>query len=270
MKKICAVMMLVVFAFAAGYGQTSIEPKNVALAYDKTTNLVFPYAIKSVDRGSRDVLVQKAKGVENVLQVKAGKEGFDATNLTVITADGNLYSFLLGYSQYPDLNLRLQPPLQANHAMVKFTTPEDHESEIQDAAERIALKQPVMSKRDKHFDISLRLSGIYVQENVMYYQLDLENDSHIDYNISQLRFYIRDKKKSKRTASQEIELQPLYTCGNIQILRGHSRQTIVIALDKHTLPDKKYLSIQMMEGNGGRHLQLGIGNNTIVSSRQLR
>lgn len=270
MKKIGVVMMLVVFAFTTGFGQTTIEPKNVALAFDKTTNLVFPYAIKSVDRGSRDVLVQKAKGVDNVLQVKAGKVEFGITNLTVITADGNLYSFLLGYSPNPDLNLHLDPPLQANHALVKFTATEDHESKIQDAAERIALKQPVMSRRDKHFDISLRLSGIYVQDHVMYYQLDLVNDSHIDYDIAQLRFYIRDKKKSKRTASQEIELQPLYACGNTQILRGHSRQTVVIALDKHTLPDKKYLSIQMMEGNGGRHLELRIGNNTIITSKKIK
>ncbi len=50
-----------------------IAPYHLAVTFYKTTNLVFPYTIKSVDRGSKDIIAQKANGVENVLQVKAGK-----------------------------------------------------------------------------------------------------------------------------------------------------------------------------------------------------
>src|SRR4051794_30412871 len=74
---------------------TIIEPYPLKITLNKTTILVFPYAIKGVDRGSADVLAQKAKGVENILLLKAGKENFSETNLSVITADGKLYSFLL-------------------------------------------------------------------------------------------------------------------------------------------------------------------------------
>ncbi|WP_238698906.1 DUF4138 domain-containing protein, partial [Flavobacterium circumlabens] len=69
---------------------------------------VFPFAIKSVDKGSPDILVQKAKGLENILQVKAAQKGFFQTNLTVVTADGKLYSFVLNYDEEsPQLNLTL-------------------------------------------------------------------------------------------------------------------------------------------------------------------
>ncbi|HEY9256658.1 DUF4138 domain-containing protein, partial [Chitinophaga sp.] len=51
-----------------------IEPMRLQVAYSKTSNIIFPFAISSVDRGSRDLMVQKAKGVKNILQVKAGKE----------------------------------------------------------------------------------------------------------------------------------------------------------------------------------------------------
>src|SRR3546814_16079260 len=90
----------------------------------------------------------------------------------------------------------------------------------------------------------------------MYYQLELSNDSHIGYDIGQVRVYILDKRKAKRTASQELELQPLFIQGNTQRIDGMSSQTIVVAVDKFTIPDKKYLAIQMLEGNGGRHLEL--------------
>src|SRR3954470_1354464 len=85
---------------------TIIEPYPLKITLNKTTNLIFPYAIKSVDRGSADVLAQKAKGVENILLVKAARENFPETNLSVITADGKLYSFVLNYiSNPPAINL---------------------------------------------------------------------------------------------------------------------------------------------------------------------
>jgi len=55
----------------------------------KTTNIIFPYSIVSVDIGSRDVLAQKAKGVENILQIKAARDSFPQTNISIITADGS-------------------------------------------------------------------------------------------------------------------------------------------------------------------------------------
>jgi len=74
---------------SAPYQANLIEPFHLDITFLKTTHLIFPYAIKSVDRGSPDILAQKAKGVENVLLVKAGRENFKESNLSVITADGN-------------------------------------------------------------------------------------------------------------------------------------------------------------------------------------
>ncbi len=41
-----------------------IEPYPISISETKTTNVIFPYSIISVDRGSSEILVQKAKGVE--------------------------------------------------------------------------------------------------------------------------------------------------------------------------------------------------------------
>lgn len=80
----------------------------LTISQAKTTNIIFPQAIISVDRGSRYILAQKAKGVENILQVKAARDSFPETNLSVITADGRLNSFVVNYSsQPPALNLSI-------------------------------------------------------------------------------------------------------------------------------------------------------------------
>ena len=74
-----------------------LSPFEISIRYNKTTSLIFSYAVVSVDRGSADILVQKAKGVENIFQVKAEKRGFTPTNLSAVTAEGKFYSFLLNY-----------------------------------------------------------------------------------------------------------------------------------------------------------------------------
>src|SRR4051794_40844033 len=78
-----------------------MDPYPLQICYNKTTNLVFPYNVKSVDRGSADMLVQKAKYADTILQLKAASEGFKETNLSVVTSDGKLYSFLVQYAPSP-------------------------------------------------------------------------------------------------------------------------------------------------------------------------
>lgn len=280
MKTICAVMItgfFLVFTNVNAFSQNAtrgkvsvIEPYHLAIAYFKTTNLIFPYAIKSVDRGSKDVLAQKAAGVENILQIKAGKQGFDETNLTVITADGHLYSYVLTYADNPSvLNLQFSKA-DKTVSNVLFSYANHNEALIQTDAEKVANeKGNVRGIKDKKYDMKLRLNGLFIRDDVMHYQIKITNKSTINYGIDQFRFFIRDQKKSNRTATQEIEIKPLYVHNNSSVITGQSEVTLVFALPKFTIPDKKYLAIQMMEKNGGRHLSLKVGNRVIVQSRDL-
>ena len=79
-----------------------------------------------------------------------------------------------------------------------------------------------------------------------------------------LRFFIRDKKKNKRTAVQENELKPLQISGNTKQVKAFSRTVAVVALEKFTIPDKKFMGIQIMEKNGGRHLSMKLDNKDIL------
>ncbi|HQS22831.1 MAG: conjugative transposon protein TraN [Sphingobacteriia bacterium 24-36-13] len=277
MKKISAVMVmgfsLFVTFFSAQAQQAigsvqvrSIEPYQVAISFFKTTNIIFSHAIISVDRGSKDVLAQKAKGVENILQIKAAKEGFPETNLTVVTADGKLNSFLIDYADQPSiLNLSLTGSEPTNTI---FLSPENINQAIVERYAKTAIlsKKKVRGIKDKDFGIRLRMNGLFIQGNVMYMRINIENQSNINYDIDQLRFFIRDQKKAKRTATQEIEILPVLTYNNTDKIKGQTSNTIVFALSKFTIPDKKYLAIQLMEKNGGRHLELHIKNKTIVKA----
>ena len=95
------------------------------------------------------------------------------------------------------------------------------------------------------------------------------NHSNIDYDVDLFKFYIRDKARIKRTASQEVEVKPIYVYGNDKKIKGKSTTDLVYVLQKFTIPESKYLNIEMFELNGGRNIDLNIKNKTIVNARLL-
>ncbi|OIV40329.1 conjugative transposon protein TraN [Flavobacterium johnsoniae] len=243
------------------------EFKNLHIAYSKTTSIVFPYAIKSLDKGSEEVLVQKARAVENVLLLKAAKHHFAQTNLTVVTAEGRLYVFVLNYEEAcPDLNLQADNSA-AVHTEILFSLDNENQKKIQQYA-RLALSKKTKAKgpRSRRFEIKLTAGGLFIHQDIWYLRLAVDNASKINYDIDQLRFFIRDQRKAKRTASQEIELTPLYSTCDTAVIPDKSEVTAVYALSKFTIPEKKCLTIQLIEKNGGRQIEIDVKNSDLLNA----
>lgn len=250
-------------------GQPAVPSRHVDVTFNKTSSIVFASAITSVDRGSRDVLAQKAKGVNNVLQLKAGRRNFPETNLTVITANGQLHHFLIRYADNPQHFTILKDSLQvqANGLLVDADLTE---SELQYTATHIVesyVKGKV--KRVSGFDMHFALLGIYIRNNTLFYHVRITNDSNIPYHTSLLRFYIRDKKQTRRTAAQETEEVPGFQWGSVASIPSQSFVDAVFAIPKFTIPDAKRLHLDLKEQRGGRHLALSIRNRHIMNVRPL-
>lgn len=220
---------------------------------DKTTSLIFPFAIKHVDRGSQSILVQQVKDAPTILLVKAAANGFNETNLSVVTDDGSLYSFIVCYD--------LKPSTWVYHLPVnKMATTAMYANGILDNL------PAVKGVKDKMWQSVAAISGIYIKNDILFYQVSIENRSAIDYTIDFIRFFIRDKKKGRRTAVQEIELKPIYTVGNLNKVPAKKTSTMVFALEKFTIPDAKKMQLQINEKNGGRHFSLRIKNKDLMKA----
>ena len=257
-------ILLTAFSGYTQYNPTAAYT-NIQLSSSKTTSILFPYAVKSVDIGSRDILVQKAKGVENIILLKAGKQNFQQTNLTVVTSDSKLYSFILNFDD-------LCPTLHINAGLrsgddkkLLFSQEHENQKEIKDYAMLALSKQKKVSGLDsRRSEIEMGVDGIFIHQDILYLRVFLRNDSKIIYDVDQLRFFIRDQKKSKRTASQEIEILPLFCTGDLSRISDKAGLTAVFALSKFTIPEKKKFTMQVFEKNGGRHLELDIKNRNLA------
>ncbi|HRE67710.1 MAG TPA: conjugative transposon protein TraN [Cyclobacteriaceae bacterium] len=272
LNKIYLSFVLISFCvFRCAVSQSTFESHSLEITYNKTSSVIFPSIIKSVDKGSRDVLAQKAKGVENVLQLKAARENFPETNLTVITADGTLHQFTVNYARNPkSLSIDLMPEVttvQEGKSPLIFQSDMTESDMEQYAKTIIKTKKPLKSLKEKQYKITLSLNGIYIRDNVIFYHFRVRNQSNINYDVDFLRFFIRDQVKVKRTASQEVDIRPVFVYGDDKLVKGRSTNDIVYALGKFTIPDAKRLVIEMFEKNGGRSISLSIKNKTIVNAR---
>lgn len=229
------------------------------IAYAKTTSIVFPYTIHSVDKGSQDVLVQKAKGLENVLQVKAARQHFDETNLTVITSDGKLYNFTLCYSDSPSkLTYTFSEEKKGN--FLTYSDGNDNQQRLVYGAELAYHERKKVNYKEVGNGITLAVTGLFIHNDLIHYRVKIVNDTHISYDIDQLRFFVRDQKKAKRTASQEIEIIPVWIYKAAEKVEAKGTAQFVCVLPKFTIPDDKNLIVELIERSGGRHLLLELKN----------
>jgi conjugative transposon TraN protein len=255
--------------------ENEISAIQVDLAFNKTTSLIFPSAIRSVDLGSKSILADKAVNIENVLNVKAAQIGFNETNFSVITNDGKFYSFVCNYNEFPKsmaYNLTKYESKSNSIGKVDITFNEGNGDKMNDIVENIKRVSKKMNKdilEANMYDINFRIIGLFVKDNTYYVKMQVINRSNINYDIDFIRYFISDQKILKNTSNQELEIVPLNTSEAPDVINGGSKSEIVFAFNKFTIPNNKVVKVMLNEANGGRHLLLNIDYSLILQAKKL-
>jgi conjugative transposon TraN protein len=195
--------------------------------------------------------------------------------MTVLTADGRLYSFLVDYEKDPRIiNLNFAGAAgngAGGAALVQASRKGQPQNTIEATAAAVSSKQRTLRRRSRAKDaMVLGLHGLYTADDLFYFQLLLRNKSNISYDIDFLKLTVRDKKLIKRTAIQEEELTPRYIYnGQLSAIPGTRQLERVYVVPKFTIPDDKVLIVELFEKGGGRHLALKITNQDILRARML-
>jgi conjugative transposon TraN protein len=257
-------LLWLLLIFTKSFSQIPIQFYSLDITVNKTTNIIFPYAIKSVDRGSTDILAQIAKGVDNVLQLKALRQSFPATTLSVITADGKLYPFLAHYSAEPAiLNLSFRQDFQ-----VQLSGQLVNEATLDSISSLVLNQQPFIHNSTSSGHLKLSLEGIFIQDGILWFTIRLQNHSIIDFQPDHVKFFFQDKKQAKRTAIQEMPILPVNKAA-IDPVAGNGQTFSVIAFKAFSIPKDKWLIMEINEKTGSRPLVLRIKSRTILRARAL-
>ena len=264
-----------------GFSQM-IPPHGLEITYDKTVHVIFPSPVRYVDLGSTDLIAGKADGAENVIRVKATTKNFrQETNMSVITEDGNFYSFNVKYADEPLLlNVEMcdfihdgETVNRPNNAMEIYLTELDNES-----PRLVRLIMKSVYERDKRrirhigckrFGVQFLLKGLYSHGGLLYFHTQIKNTSHVPFDVDFVTFKIADKKLVKRTAMQEQVVYPLRAYNYVTRVDGKKSECTVFALPKFTIPDGKKLVVEMYEKQGGRHQTFELENEDLVQAETL-
>ena len=263
----------------------------VEVGYDMTTHIIFPNEIIYADLGSEDIISEKAEKVGNILKVKASVKDFHPTNMTVVTSDGKYFAFMVYYAAFPKtLNMRLSSAdfstvskkvnlgnaYDASAAVAKFDEVKMNEGEMNKWAHNILKKRRKLHHiGEEKWDMQVYLKGLFVKDNVLFFDLVLRNKSEVNYDIDFFKFYIQDAAVLKRTAQQELQVEPLYVlpeelpADQIETVKGKERRERVACFQRFTIPDQKVFTVEVFEKNGGRKFSFNLTGNDIINARQL-
>lgn len=189
-----------------GFSQM-IPPHGLEITYDKTVHVIFPALVKYVDLGSTNLIAGKADGAENVIRVKATTRNFrEETNMSVITEDGNFYTFNVKYADEPLLlNVEMcdfihdgESVNRPNNAMEIYLTELDNESP---RLVRLIMKSVYENDKRhirhigcKRFGIQYLLKGLYTHNDLLYFHTQVKNSSNVPFDVDFIAFKVVDKR----------------------------------------------------------------------------
>ncbi|MBK1439792.1 conjugative transposon protein TraN [Parapedobacter sp. ISTM3] len=238
------------------------------ITWHKTTLLLFPSPIQDADRGDAYVLAERIDGVENVLKVKAGERDFRPSNLHVITTDGRVYAFTVTYADQPPvftIDMGKQPP----HSPVTFDGISLNSRDLEFAAAAIKGSPPfIRGVGQKRHGMGMRLDGVFIKADVLFFRYNLKNNTQIRHDAAAPRFYIRDKKRAKRTAVQDTEMEAVFV-QHSGVPENAEGQTIIIAFPKFTIAESKYFVTEITETGGDRNVECRIDQKKLLRARKL-
>lgn len=256
------------YAQEPGFHLEGVASRSLPVTGRKMTNVIFPVNIATGVRVSRDVLVQKVRGVENVIELKALKRDFAPTNLAVYGNDGRLYSFVLHYVEDTTvLDYRVVDDLSRVAPAVRLSGWPVSPEQLRDDGERLASRRRFLHGGAVGDGMRLALRGVYLRDSLLWVSLDLRDRTAMGVNAVSLRIYTEDRKRVKRTATQELDITPVYA-DRIGPLPGFGRRTMAVGLHPFVLGRGKRLVILVLDREGNRQVVLRVKGKVLMRARK--
>lgn len=263
-------LALGLLAVLPGQAQNQVEgagqlKENLPVIYvnkDISTHFVSPEKIEYVDISVPDIAGDIP--LPNAVRVKPIKEG--ASGVLTITSERYMVQYLLMYTD--DLS-KVYSRYNIPYTDVKsYLSPE---SDMTRAQLHDYCYQMLLSKK-KFYNVSclkhgmrVTLNNIYTVDKYFFIDISLLNKTNIQYDIDNIRFFVEDKKMTKATTFQSIELQPLLVSQQDKSFKKKWRNIFVF--DKFTYPEDKIFVIELAEKQlSGRVIRLEIEYSDLLNA----
>ena len=259
---------------AQATAQTPITLDTIYANDQKNVALFFPQPIRQGITGSDNFVFtynREKQQYFGLLQAKPGME----SNLLVVNRDGSIFSYIVRYKeQLTKLNYFMpksgsignEKPIVADSAKVNESkTALGNEvyyyqkfcCYLLDRKQRIGR----IKKRDE--GIVLSVENIVFDKEELYFVIQIENKSTLDYDLNFLKLSIETRQKGKRKSLQRLYQEPLFKYNLPSKVAENETVRLVYVLPKFSISNDRRAVLELNEKNGERNLKLKISHRFI-------
>ena len=250
---------------------------NAQTTYEEMEQLTVNEQVTTVITASEpirfvDISTEKVAGdqpIDNIIRLKPKEGGHeDGEVLAIVTIVTERYrtQYALLYTTrvreaVTDKEIELRERDAYNNPAVSMST-----AEMIRFARRIwNSPAKIRNVATKAHRMTMRLNNIYSVGDYFFIDFSVENKTNIRFDIDEIRVKLADKKLSKATNAQVIELTPTLVLEGGKVFRHGYRNVIVVK--KMTFPNDKILTVEMTEKQiSGRNICLNIDYEDVLAA----
>ena len=219
-----------------------------------------------------DISTDKVAGdqpLDNIIRLKpkeAGHEDGEVLAIVTIVTERYRTQYALLYTTrvqeaVTDKEIQLQERDAYNNPAISMST-----ADMTRFARRVwNSPAKIRNVATKAHRMTMLLNNIYAVGDYFFIDFSIENRTNIRFDIDEIRVKLADKKLTKATNAQTIELSPALVLEPGKTFRHGYRNVIVIK--KMTFPNDKLLTIEMTEKQiSGRNISLNIDYEDVLSA----
>ncbi|TBN05342.1 DUF4138 domain-containing protein [Hyunsoonleella flava] len=272
MKKYIIISALIISAF--GKAQINVALDTIYANDTKNVALFFPEPIRQGITGSDNFVFSYNREKEQyfgLLQAKPGKE----SNLLVVNRNGAIFSYIVRYKkQLSKLNYFIplsnsignEKPIVADSIQV-VTSEKNIDNRTyyyqKFCTYLLNRNQRVGRIKKRTQGIVLTVDNIVFDKEELYFVIQIENNSTLDYDLNFLNLSIETRQKGKRKSLQSLYQEPIYKHHLSSKIAEGKMVRLVYVMPKFSLSNDRRAILELNEKNGERNIKLNISHRYI-------
>ena len=266
-KKICTLIMGVLTVCGANAQTTYEEMELLTVNEQVTTVITATEPIRFVDISTDKVAGDQP--ISNTIRLKpkeAGHADGDVLAIVTIVTERYRVQYALIYTT------RLQEAVTDKEVQMEEQQPFHNPAVSLSTEDMYRFARQIWTSPARYRDVSnrkhrmtMRLNNIYAVGEYFFIDFSVENRTDIRFDIDEIRVKLADKKVSKATNSQIIELKPEMMLEKTKSFLHGYRNVMVVR--KMTFPNDKVLTIEMSEKQiSGRTISVNIDYEDVLNA----
>ena len=240
----------------------------------KNVALFFPEPIRQGITGSDNFVFTYNREKEQyfgLLQAKPGKE----SNLLVVNRSGSIFSYIVRYKkQLSKLNYFI--PLSNSIGNEKPIVTDSIQTETSEksidnrtyyynkfCSYLLNRNQRIGRIKKRNEGIVLSVKNIVFDKEELYFVIQIENNSTLDYDLNFLNLSIKTRQKGKKKSLQSLYQEPIYKHNLPSKIAEGKMIEFVYVLPKFSLSNDRRAILELNEKDGERNIELKISHRYI-------